>query len=194
VVVGERWIVYESSDTTDAFLAICDDPDFSPSRTRVALRADSRDDVERIADIARASGALEFEPAHACPEYGEGYYASFFTDPDGNRYEICFRPLAPTIGRLWRGRVRSELLEEYRDYITATGLRDYLHTPGNRGALMLTRQAGGHGDVLTLSLWESQDAIERFAGTPIDRARYYPEDERFLLDRPPYVEHFEASF
>jgi catechol 2,3-dioxygenase-like lactoylglutathione lyase family enzyme/heme-degrading monooxygenase HmoA len=194
VGVGKEWVAYETADSSDAFLAITSDPDFSPSRTRIAFRADSREDVERIARVAHAAGAAEFEPAQACPEYAEGYYAAFFADPDGNRYEICFRPLAPTIGRLWRGRVRPQLLQEYREYVTATGLRDYATTQGNRGAAMLTRQADGHADIITLSLWESRQAIERFAGMPIDRARYYPEDDRYLLDRPPHVEHFDVTF
>ncbi len=98
-----------------------------------------------------------------------------------------------TIARIWRGRVRPGMLAEYRRYIAQTGLRDYQETPGNLGAYMFTRELPDHGEVMTLSLWDSYGAIARFAGTPVDRARYYPEDERFLLDFPERVEHFDVT-
>jgi hypothetical protein len=41
-----------------------------------------------------------------------------------------------------------------------------------------------------LTLWESEEAIERFAGPEIERARYYPEDEEFLLELEPTVTHY----
>jgi heme-degrading monooxygenase HmoA len=97
------------------------------------------------------------------------------------------------IARIWRGRVHPGMLDEYRAYIAATGLRDYSSTPGNRGAYMLTRERETHGEVITLSFWDSYDAIARFAGNPVDRARYYPEDERFLLDFPERVEHYDVT-
>jgi len=35
---------------------------------------------------------------------------------------------------------------------------------------------------VTLSFWESRDAIVAFAGTDIEAAKYYPEDEKYLLE------------
>jgi hypothetical protein len=43
-----------------------------------------------------------------------------------------------------------------------------------------------------ISLWESADAIRNFAGPDIVRARYYPEDDRFLLELEPEVAHYEV--
>ncbi len=97
------------------------------------------------------------------------------------------------IARMWRGRVRSDLLDEYCTYIATTGLSDYQKTLGNLGAYMLTRRHPTHGEVITLSFWESYEAIERFAGKPYDRARYYPEDERFLLEFTETVEHYDVT-
>lgn len=97
------------------------------------------------------------------------------------------------IARIWRGRIRAADVEEYRAYIAATGLSDYRQTPGNRGAYMLTRVDGDVAHVLTLSFWEALESIRAFAGDDITRARYYPEDERFLLDFPERVEHFELA-
>jgi predicted enzyme related to lactoylglutathione lyase/heme-degrading monooxygenase HmoA len=191
---GPIWTTFESSDPSAPFLAITADPSFAPSPTRIALRADSREDVDRIAQAAKTAGATHFEEPALCPEYAEGYYAAFFDDPDGNRLEVCYRPNQPAIARLWRGRVRQGKLEEYREYVASSGLADYAGTEGNRGAFMLTAPRLTHGDVLTLSLWSSREAIAGFAGEPIDRARYYPRDEEFLLDFPEHVEHFDVTF
>ena len=97
------------------------------------------------------------------------------------------------IARIWRGRVRSGMLEEYRPYIAHTGLADYRGTAGNRGAYMFTCERDGFGEVITLSLWDDLDAIRAFAGDDVTRARYYAEDERFLLDFPERVDHYDVT-
>lgn len=96
------------------------------------------------------------------------------------------------IARIWQGRVRAADLEEYRAYIASTGLPDYVSTPGNRGAHMLARLEGEIANVITLSFWDDLESIRAFAGEDVTRARYYPQDERFLLDFPERVEHFDV--
>ena len=92
--------------------------------------------------------------------------------------------------RRWSARIRTADETAYIAYIAGTGLDDYRATPGNLGAQMLMRTLGnGESEVTTLSWWESFDAIRAFAGADIDRARYYPQDDRFLLTRPEQVEH-----
>ena len=82
------------------------------------------------------------------------------------------------IARMWRGWVRSEQAIAYVAYITGTGLREYAATPGNLGCQMWTRDLGdGRTEVLTVSWWESRDAIIGFAGSDIDAAVFYPEDD-----------------
>lgn len=96
----------------------------------------------------------------------------------------------PQIMRLWSSCIRSSDEEAYSDYIRRTGLEDYLQTPGNLGAQMLMRPLGdGTTEVTTLSWWTSMDAIIAFAGPRPEVARYYPEDDRFLLERPVEVAH-----
>jgi len=97
------------------------------------------------------------------------------------------------IARIWRGRVRPGLLEKYRAYVEQAWFPDVKALPGSRGAFVFTREHADHGEVITLSLWENEAAIARFAGPEIHRARYYPEDERYLLDFPEFVEHYEAG-
>jgi heme-degrading monooxygenase HmoA len=94
------------------------------------------------------------------------------------------------IFRKWRGRIRTEDRDEYVAYIVGTGLDDYAKTPGNLGYQMVTRDMGdGTTEVATMSWWTGMDAIRGFAGDEPERARYYPEDDRFLVERPELVEH-----
>lgn len=94
------------------------------------------------------------------------------------------------IQRRWTGRIRTADAGPYLAYIARTGAMDYAATPGNVGFRLFSRDLGdGTTEVVTLSWWRSLDAIRRFAGEDIDRALYYPEDDRFLIDRPERVEH-----
>lgn len=97
---------------------------------------------------------------------------------------------ARIIMRRWSSRIRRADEAEYVAYIEATGLKDYRATPGNLGCQMLMRSLpDGTTEVTTLSWWESMDAITAFAGDDAEAARYYPEDDRYLLAKPEQVEH-----
>lgn len=97
------------------------------------------------------------------------------------------------IARLWHGRVLSTKADEYEEYLRRTGVPDYLATPGNRGAWVLRRIEGEATHFLLITFWDSLAAIETFAGIPADRARYYPEDDDFLLEREPNVIHYDVA-
>jgi heme-degrading monooxygenase HmoA len=95
---------------------------------------------------------------------------------------------------MWRGQVRSEKATEYADIVERTGMAGYRRTPGNQGAQLLTRDLGdGRTEIITLSWWSSLDDIKAFAGDDIEVAKYYPEDDEYLLDRDPSVAHFDVA-
>src|SRR4051794_846217 len=85
------------------------------------------------------------------------------------------------IAREWRGTVRTVDADVYEDYIRQTGFNEYGRTAGNRGAWLLRREAGEHVEFVTLSLWESIEAIRAFAGDDIEAAVLYAEDARYLV-------------
>ncbi len=98
------------------------------------------------------------------------------------------------IARMWRGWVRTEDRGVYVEYVEETGMSEYRRTPGNRGAHMLTRDLDdGRTEIVTLSFWDSRDVIAGFAGDDISRAVFYPEDDRYLVDRETTVTHFEVA-
>lgn len=97
------------------------------------------------------------------------------------------------IARLWHGAVPAERADDYMRYLEKTGVPDSRATPGNRGVYVLTRREGKVAHFLFVSLWESRDAIRAFAGEDLERARYYPEDEEFLLELEPTVTHYDVA-
>lgn len=94
--------------------------------------------------------------------------------------------------RIWTGTVRRADADVYADYIRDTGFAAYGETAGNRGAWMLRRDEGEQTEFMTLSMWESVDAIRAFAGDDIEAAVLYPEDERYLVDGVSKVTHYEV--
>lgn len=96
--------------------------------------------------------------------------------------------------REWRAEIRRALRDEYVEYVKATGLASYRGTPGNLGAAIAVRDLDAErSEIVTLSWWTDAVAIRAFAGEDIGRARYYPEDDRYLLTRPEQVLHYESS-
>jgi len=98
------------------------------------------------------------------------------------------------IARSWAGATRAEDGDAYLEYLHRTGFAEYRATPGNRGVLALRRVAGDRAEFLLLTLWDSEEAIRRFAGDDIARAVFYPEDERYLVAREERVRHYEVVF
>jgi heme-degrading monooxygenase HmoA len=98
------------------------------------------------------------------------------------------------IARTWRGATEAADAETYLAYLHQTGLADFRKVDGNRGALALRRIANGRAEFVVMSFWESEDAIREFAGDDIEQAVFYPEDERFLIDRDERVSHYEVVF
>ena len=97
------------------------------------------------------------------------------------------------IARIWRGVVERENGDVYADYIRDTGFRAYGKTPGNLGSWLLRRDEGELTEFVTYSLWDSLDAIRAFAGDDIETAVYYPDDDRYLVERDEKVSHFEVA-
>jgi heme-degrading monooxygenase HmoA len=96
------------------------------------------------------------------------------------------------IARTWRGWTRKEDSDAYVAYLLDTGIKEYRTTPGNRAAYILRREDGDRTEFVTLSFWDSMESVRGFAGKDVERAVFYPEDDRFLVDRETTVRHFEV--
>src|SRR5450432_156920 len=93
--------------------------------------------------------------------------------------------------RMWHGRVATSNSLTYREFLNRRAIPDYRSVPGNVSVLVLERVDGDVTHFMTLTMWESFEAIRRFAGENIETAKYYPEDKDVLLELEPTVVHYE---
>ena len=96
------------------------------------------------------------------------------------------------IARIWHGATPAAKSDEYLEYLNRTGVPDYRTTEGNRAVYVLRRIEEDRAHFLTLTFWDSIEDVKRFAGSDPNQAKYYPEDEQFLLGFEPMVEHYEV--
>lgn len=96
------------------------------------------------------------------------------------------------IARTWHGVTKAADADAYDAYLHRTGVHECRATPGNLGVYVLRRLDGERAHFLFVSLWESYDAIRAFAGADPERAVYFPEDRRFLLELEPQVTHYDV--
>lgn len=97
------------------------------------------------------------------------------------------------ITRIWHGRVPTIKAAAYRDFLKARAIPDYQSVPGNLSVTVLERTAGDITHFMTQSVWENIAVIEGFAGDDVEVAKYYPEDQDFLLEFEPHVTHYEIA-
>lgn len=98
------------------------------------------------------------------------------------------------IARIWHGITPASKADEYVEFLHRSGVRDYQATEGNRGVHLLRRIEGDQAHFLLLTFWDSVESIKRFAGEDYEKARYYPEDEGYLLEFEETVTHYERVF
>ncbi len=87
---GPEWTCYSVRPEPEIgeYLAVTEDPAANPGSACHALWAESRVDVDHIAQVLRDAGARAIEgPAM----FYRGHYAVYFEDPSGNRFEVCHR-------------------------------------------------------------------------------------------------------
>jgi heme-degrading monooxygenase HmoA len=94
--------------------------------------------------------------------------------------------------RIWHGRVAASDSLTYRGFLIRRAIPDYRSVPGNLSVHVLERVAGDVTHFMTLTMWESLEAIQGFAGENVEKAKYYPEDKDVLLEMEPTVVHYEV--
>lgn len=97
------------------------------------------------------------------------------------------------IARMWFGRTKAEDYESYVAYLEESGVAELKQTPGNHGVMVVRRLDGDEAEFGVISFWDSLDDVKAFAGEDVDVARYFPDDERFLLEFTPKLKHFEVA-
>lgn len=98
------------------------------------------------------------------------------------------------ITRIWHGRTKAEDADAYLAYIQQTGIKDYSAIPGNLSAKILRKIKGDICHFYTITEWTDIESIKAFAGENIEKARYYEEDKKYLLEFEEKVNHDETFY
>ena|SRR5436305_952513 len=92
----------------------------------------------------------------------------------------------PTIARIWRGRTAPAKADEYARYLFEHGIEPLAKKA--LGVQMLREDRAEHSEFVTISYWESVEAMSRFAGNDPRRIHHLQRDAEFLLELPREVQ------
>jgi hypothetical protein len=95
----------------------------------------------------------------------------------------------PTIARIWRGRTTAARAAEYQTYLYEHGIRPLEQKA--LGVQLLREDREGESEFVTISYWESVEAMARFAGKDPRRIHHLERDAEFLIELPRSVQILE---
>ena len=96
------------------------------------------------------------------------------------------------IARVWRGAATKENADAYRRHATQNVFPELAGIDGHRGAFLLARESGGEVEFIALTLWDSIEAVKRFAGANPDVAVVEPEAKAVLSNFDDFVRHYDV--
>jgi len=94
--------------------------------------------------------------------------------------------------RMWSGRATVEKSGEYVEHATQKVFPALRAIEGHRGAYLLRRAVDGAVEFVVLTLWDSMEAVRRFAGVKPEKAVVEPEARAVLTAFDESVTHFEV--
>ena len=98
------------------------------------------------------------------------------------------------IVRMWHGRVDASKGDAYAAFMKKHAVADYGSVDGLRKLLFLRRDETEETHFLLVTHWDSMEAVKQFAGERPEKAKYYPEDDRFLLEKEETVALYEVFY
>ena len=98
------------------------------------------------------------------------------------------------IVRMWHGRVSSSKSDEYAEFMKQRAAPDYSSVQGLQKLYFLRKNDGDVAHFLLITVWDSIESVKRFAGENPEIAKYYPEDDQFLLEKEPHSALYELFY
>ena len=92
----------------------------------------------------------------------------------------------PAIARIWRGRVSRERADEYEKYNYDVGIKPLIEKA--LGVQTLREDGATETEFMTISYWESVEAMSVFTGGDPTRIHHLDRDEEFLIELPQSVQ------
>jgi hypothetical protein len=104
-------------------------------------------------------------------------------------HPVTTQPM-PLIGRIWTGRTRAELGDEYLRYNLEAGLREIERKPGCLGVQQFRTVRDDIAEIRTITYWASLDAMAEMhpGGGELLRPSHLARDREYLLELPEWVE------
>ena len=96
------------------------------------------------------------------------------------------------IGRLWHGWAIRANASAYEALLRSEVLPGIHRVPGYRGAYLLRRDLGEEVEFVTLTLFDSMDAVRAFAGEDFEKAVVPPKARRLLARFDERSVHYDS--
>jgi hypothetical protein len=94
-----------------------------------------------------------------------------------------------SIARIWRGRTTRDKADQYHRYLYDVGIKPLAEKA--LGVQLFREDRGHESEFVTISYWESVEAMSRFAGSDPRKIHHLPRDEEFLIELPESVQVLE---
>jgi len=98
----------------------------------------------------------------------------------------------PTIARIWRGRTTAAKADAYARYLYEHGIKPLAEKA--LGVQMLREDRANESEFVTISYWESVEAMSRFTGSDPRRIHHLERDVEFLIELPRGVQILDIVF
>lgn len=98
------------------------------------------------------------------------------------------------ITRVWRGWASAERAHEYERHYRSEVLSVLRGVPGFEGARLLRRTTGEETEFVSLTFFDSLDAVRAFAGPDYEVAVVAEEAREVLARFDDHVSHYETAF
>lgn len=97
----------------------------------------------------------------------------------------------PHIARIWRGRTTLARADEYPEYLYEHGTKPLEEKA--LGVQQFREDRDTETEFITVSYWESVEAMTRFAGSDPRRIHHLERDAEFLIELPQTVQVLEIT-
>ncbi len=94
--------------------------------------------------------------------------------------------------RMWKARSTPKQAAAYIEHATKTVFPKVRNIKGHRGDYLLRRELEDGVELVVLTLWDSMEAVRRFAGYEPNKAVVEREARATLTSFDEYVTHFEV--
>ena len=96
--------------------------------------------------------------------------------------------------RLWHGEVDIDKADDYEKLMIEKAVPYYSSVDGLLSLSFQRRNKDTKAHFLLVTIWDSLDSIKQFAGAEPELAKYYPEDDHFLLEKEKHASIYDVFF